>query len=243
MHNNKLTQAMLFAAGLGTRLAPITNDRPKALAEVNGQPLIFHVLKKLENEGIERVVINTHHFAERLENWIREQKFNMEIIISHEEELLDTGGGLAKAAEYFTDGDILLYNVDVLSNINIQKMNSFHQESNSLVTLAVRKRETTRYFLFNKKQKLIGWKNTKTKVTIFTTDSTKNYNELAFSGIHIVKHEFLKLLGHPEKFSLTPFYLELAKTHTLSAYQHDEDYWFDCGKIETLKAAEKFLNK
>lgn len=232
---------MVFAAGLGTRLMPLTTSIPKALAPLNGRPLIFHVLKKLEDYGIKNVVVNTHHFSSALENWLKNNSFNFELHISHEEVLLDTAGGLKHAARFFPSKDILLYNVDVISTIDLNAMAHSHFQSGAMATLAVKSRKSARYFLFDNFNQLVGWRNTKTNELINCRNNAANTQEYAFSGIHIVKNELLELIPIDEKLSLTPFYLKLASAEIVNAYVHNMDAWFDCGKIETLYEAERFL--
>ena len=234
---------MIFAAGLGTRLYPITKDRPKALAEINGVTLLEHNIRFLAAQGVDEMVVNVHHFADKLIEFLASKKnFGLQIHISREKDLLDTAGGLAKAAPYFSDQDILLYNVDVVSNIDLQKMLEQHRRSKALATLAIRKRNSSRYLLFDKDHQLQGWRNTKTGEEIrCREDFTGELNEFAFSGIHIVSSRLLKLLGAPRKHSLTPFYLDIAKNEKVLGYPHDADYWFDCGKPETLAKAEAFV--
>lgn len=239
----KIENAMVFAAGLGTRLMPLTTSIPKALAPLNGEPLIFHVLKKLENYGIKNVVVNTHHFADVFELWLKKINFNFELHISHENALLDTAGGLKFAADFFPSKDILLYNVDVISTIDLDKFAHAHFRSGAIATIAVRNRKSSRYFLFNKQNQLIGWRNTTTNQQILCRKNQGTTNELAFSGIHIVKHELLDLIPANEKLSLTPFYLDLAASKPIKSYVHNSDAWFDCGKLETLQEAELYLHK
>lgn len=236
-------QAMIFAAGLGTRLYPITKDRPKALAELNGIPLLEHNIRFLAAQGVKHFVVNTHHFAPKVEAFLKEKDFSgLSVEISYEEELLDTAGGLAKAAHLFRKEDILLYNVDVVSNIDIRKMMDFHKRQNALASLAVRNRETSRYLLFDGEKRLRGWRNKNTGEEILCgTKNSSGLTEFAFSGIHIVSPQIFELLAEPVKKSLVPFYLEIAKESSVFAYPHNGDVWFDCGKPETLLQAASYL--
>ena len=230
-------KAMIFAAGLGTRLYPITKDKPKALAPFKDSTLLKHNLNNLANQGITKFVINTHHFADIIEKYlISNNNFGLDIQLSYEKELLDTAGGLAFASKYFgANEDVLLYNVDVISNIDINKMLTFHLEQKSKATLAVRDRETSRYLLFNKNRELIGWRNKNTGEEIWCKDDIVS-NEFAFSGVHWINMSIVKSIKI-EKSSIIPFYLKAGKTQKITAYQHDNDYWFDCGKPETLLLA------
>jgi NDP-sugar pyrophosphorylase family protein len=237
-------QAMLFAAGLGTRLYPITKDRPKALAELNGITLLEHNIRFLAAQGFNRIVVNTHHFADKVREFLESKnKFGLDIHISYEEDLLDTAGGLAKAAGFFTEENIVLFNVDVVSNIDLQKMMDWHIKNDALATLALRRRTSSRYLLFDAAMRLQGWRNTKSGEEILCRpdiDSAR-LQEFAFSGIHIVHRRIFERRGPLRKHSLTPFYLEQAATEKIVGMPHDDDYWFDCGKPETLAAAANFL--
>jgi NDP-sugar pyrophosphorylase family protein len=237
-------KAMLFAAGLGTRLRPLTNDRPKALVEIKKDiTLLHHNIAYLKTFGITTIVVNIHHFGIKvIEEIEKHHHFGVNILISDErDEVLETGGGLQKAAPLLTGKeDIVLFNVDVVSNIDLHQMLHFHQSTKALATLACRQRESSRYLLFDK-HKLCGWQNT-------TTGEIKNphhittYTPLAFSGIHIIRPQFLSLLTQGGKYSITNTYLELmTQNHPILAYQHDKDYWFDVGKPDKLATAQQFL--
>jgi len=237
-------KAMVFAAGLGTRLYPITKDRPKALAEVNRITLLEHNIRFIAEQGFDEIIVNVHHFADKVIDFLKSKNnFGLQIEVSYEEELLDTAGGLAKAADFFDDEDFLLYNVDVVSNINLQDMLIHHQKNSAIATLAVRDRKTSRYLLFDEKTHLAGWrnKNTGEEILIGEKSYVENLHEFAFSGIHIISPKMLPLLGEVRKHSLTPFYLEIAKQNTIAAYEHNNDSWFDCGKPETLAQAANYL--
>jgi NDP-sugar pyrophosphorylase family protein len=236
-------KAMIFAAGLGTRLRPLTDDRPKALVEVHGKTLLQHAIEHLKSFEIIDIVVNIHHFgAKVLEVLADNQNFGCNIIISDERAmLLETGGGLLKAKKYFEGEEaIVIYNVDVLSNINLLEMLHYHKKNKALATLATRSRESSRYLLFNEQQELCGWTNTKTKA-IKHVRPAKTIQQYAFSGIHIIDPFLLELITQKGKFSITDTYLELAAQHKIIAYPHDQDYWFDVGKPERLKAASIFL--
>ncbi|OYT12003.1 MAG: nucleotidyltransferase [Bacteroidetes bacterium 4572_112] len=236
-------KAMIFAAGLGTRLFPITKDKPKALAPLQNTTLLAYNLEFLAKQGVSEFIINTHHFSEKISEYLEaNNNFGLNIKISHEEILLDTAGGLANARKYFgKNEDILLYNVDVISNIDISKLLAFHNKHKASATLAIRNRETSRYFLFNKNKELKGWINKNTDEVKSCEDDISDFNEFAFSGIHIINTDFIKDIKE-EKLSITPFYLQQACENTIIGYEHNNDYWFDCGKIETLKQAEEFIS-
>jgi NDP-sugar pyrophosphorylase family protein len=235
-------KAMIFAAGLGTRLYPITKDRPKAMAEVNGITLLEHNIRFIAAQGFDEIIVNVHHFADKVIDFLKSKNnFGLRIEVSYEKELLDTAGGLAKAASFFDDEDFLLYNVDVVSNIDIQKMLAHHQQNKAIATLAIRQRETSRYLLFDENNHLAGWRN-KTTGEEIVVRTKGDFSEYAFSGIHIISPKMLPLLGDIRKHSLTPFYLEIAKENTIAGYEHNTDAWFDCGKPETLAQAANYLN-
>jgi NDP-sugar pyrophosphorylase family protein len=234
-------KAMIFAAGLGTRLYPITKDRPKAMAEVNGITLLEHNIRFIAAQGFDEIIVNIHHFADKVIDFLKSKNnFGLNIEVSYEKELLDTAGGLAKAADFFDDEDFLLYNVDVVSNIDLRKMLAHHQQNKAIATLAIRQRETSRYLLFDENHHLAGWRNKSTGEEIVVR-AKGDFSEFAFSGIHIISPKMLPLLGDIRKHSLTPFYLEIAKENTIAGYEHNDDSWFDCGKPETLKQAENYL--
>lgn len=237
-------KAMIFAAGLGTRLAPITEHTPKALVPLSGKPVIQHVLDYLsKQEIITDVIVNVHHFAEQVIDYLEQQQWaNLNITISDErEELLDTGGGLKKAS-WFLDGNapFLVYNVDVLTNLDIKKMLAFHQEKKGLATLATQKRTTTRPLLFDQHDILCGWANRARDVEKIIRP-VNDYYEVGFSGIHIIDPLFLKLISEKGVFSIMEPYLRLAKEYQFCSFQHNNDWWTDIGTHENLKKAESFL--
>ena len=224
----------IFAAGLGTRLYPLTKDKPKALVEVDGKTLLEHTIRKLTNIGIKRLVINVHHFGQQIIDFVANHSFDADIRISDERaELLDTAGGLKFAESLLNDCDhILLHNVDILSSIDLLQLCQAHLTSNALATLAVKQRDTSRYFLFNPEtMQLCGWKNQKTGEVI-TSQTCNNAISLAFSGIHIIKRELINQIPDTSKRSITPLYLELARTQVIKGWQHQLDRWMDLGKYE-----------
>jgi NDP-sugar pyrophosphorylase family protein len=226
---------------LGTRLKDETSQKPKALVEVGGKTLLSHAIEKLKKSGITEIVINVHHFADQVIQYVNSNDFGIKIHISDERDLLlDTGGGLKKAAPFFEGTEpILIYNVDILSNIDLSLVNKQHLETGALATLTVRKRETQRYLKFSNKQ-LTGWINKKTGETkISLPEVFENSEEMAFSGIHIVQPEIFKMMPETERFSIIDLYLELAKTQKIMAFYDDSDLWIDVGKPEELEAARK----
>ena len=237
-------KAMIFAAGLGTRLKAETSNKPKALVEVGGKTLLQRVIEKLKEGGIDEMVVNIHHFPEMMTEWINSHEFGIPIHISDESGgLLDTGGGLKKAASFFTGNNpVLVHNVDILSNIDMKRFISEHLNSGALATLAVRKRETQRYFRFDSGKQLTGWINKKTgKRKIARPDTFEESTEMAFSGIHIVQPEIFRLMPAENRFSIIDIYLELAKTRAIKGYFDESDWWMDVGKPDELEAARKIL--
>lgn len=237
-------KAMIFAAGLGTRLNTETSDKPKALVEVGGKTLLQHAIERLINEGVSEIVVNVHHFSELVISFLKETDFGIKIHISDEKEkLLDTGGGLKKAARFLSGNDpILIYNVDIISDLSLQVLLKEHLKLGALVTLAVRNRDTQRYFKFDKNKQLVGWLNRKTGETkISRPENFESAVEMAYSGIHIVQPSIFSLMPEADKFSITDFYLELAKTKSIKGYFDDSDLWMDVGKPEQLEEARRLF--
>lgn len=235
---------MIFAAGLGSRLLSETKDKPKALVKINNKPLLQNAIEKLKNNGVEEIVVNVHHFPELILKFLNENKFGIPIHISDESEnLLDTGGALKKAAHFFNDDSpILIYNVDILSSLNMQSLQQEHLKSGALATLVVRNRETQRYFKFDENQRLVGWVNKKTgESKVSLPDNFENAVEMAFSGIHMVQPGIFGIMPEENKFSITNYYLELAKSHSIKGYYDDSELWMDVGKPEQLKEARKLF--
>ena len=233
----KNISAMIFAAGLGTRLYPLTADKPKALVEYQGMPLLEHVLRKIIATGIRHIVVNVHHFPDLIIQYLKEHPHDAEIQISDERDYLrDTGGGLKFAEPLLADSEnILLHNVDILSDIDLEQLIAYHKDHEALATLAVRQRETSRYFLFDEEMRLCGWRNSKTGEEILSREAT-TYKELAFSGIHVVRRKLINMVPSAEKQSITPIYVELSKTQLLKGFLHNEGHWKDMGKFEDFES-------
>ncbi len=236
---------MIFAAGLGTRLQNETITKPKALVEIGGKPLLQRAIEKLKNEGISEIVVNVHHFSDLVISFIKEKDFGIPVHISDEtENLLDTGGGLKKAARFFVGAEpVLVYNVDIISNMNFSQLIAEHRKSGALVTLVVRNRKTQRYFKFDAEKRLVGWINRKTGET--KVSNSENFDkaiEMAYSGIHIFNPEIFPLMPETDRFSVTDFYLELAKTQKIMGFYDDSDLWMDVGKPEQLEEARRMFN-
>ncbi|KAA5537158.1 nucleotidyltransferase family protein [Taibaiella lutea] len=236
-------KALLLAAGLGTRLKPFTDNHPKALAPVNGHSLLEINIRNLQRFGIYDVVVNVHHFASQIvEKLQHENGFGSRFQISDEsDEVLETGGGLKKAAPFFKDEkDFLVMNVDMLTNANLREMIQQHQKNDTLVTLAVQQRSSSRYFLFDDEMQLKGWENVNTgeRKPAIAEDSVKQY---AFSGIQILDQDIFSKINRQGKFSLVDIYLDLCVTEKIAGLDHSGDLLLDVGKPESLiKASELF---
>lgn len=225
---------MILAAGLGTRLRPITDSIPKALYKVDGRTLLEGAIRHLAENGVKGIIINVHHFADQIIDYLNQNKnFGLEIVISDErDQLLDTGGGLKKASAFLGGKNpFILRNVDIISNLDIRSMMNFHLKSRALATLAVRKRETSRYFLFDDEHSLCGWTNLKTGEKILSSVPTTNPEMLAFSGIQILGPEIFNFITEEGRFSLTNLYLRLSKDHKIMGFMDRGTVWRDVGKL------------
>jgi N-acetyl-alpha-D-muramate 1-phosphate uridylyltransferase len=239
-------KAMIFAAGLGTRLKPYTEAMPKALVPVAGVAMLEILINHLQANGINEIIVNVHHFAGQIIGFLEaNNNFGAGIAISHEEDLLlDTGGGLKKAAWFFSDHEpFLVQNVDVISDVNYLDMLDMHKKSGALATLAVSDRKTSRYFLFDDKMQLSGWENTKTAEVKSIGQKVLNPKRLAFSGIHIINPEIFGLMNQAGRFSIVDTYLDLATNQRIMGYEHNPENWVDLGKPEELLKAEEILKK
>jgi mannose-1-phosphate guanylyltransferase len=243
-------RAMILAAGLGTRLHPLTNDRPKALVEVAGQTLLAITLRRLRAFGIRDVIVNVHHFADLVIEYLKKNDyFGMHIETSREDELLDTGGGLKKAAWFFlensgdADQPFLLHNVDVLSAIDFDHMLRAHNEHRALATLAVQDRETSRYLLFDEKNEVCGRRAGRDGDPQLARPAART-QALAFSGVHVISSRFLSLMAEQGAFSIIDSYLRLAsQRERILAFRADEYYWRDLGKPENIAQAEQDVKR
>lgn len=238
-------RAMILAAGLGTRLRPLTDKRPKALVEVAGQTLLEIALRRLATFGIREVIVNVHHFADMVIEYLKKNDdFGMRIEISREEFLLDTGGGLKKAAWFFEEiqEPFILHNVDVLSTIDLNRMLEFHQKNRALVTLAVQDRKTSRYLLFDEHNQLRGRRAGNQPSEL--ANSAADLQALAFSGIHVISPRLLGMLSEEGAFSIIDSYLRLAgRGETIVAFRADEYYWRDLGKPENVAQATQDVER
>lgn len=236
-------KAMILAAGLGTRLRPLTDDRPKALVALGGRTLLDITITRLREFGVREIIVNVHHFADSVVDYLRSNRnFGIRIEVSREDVLLDTGGGLKKASWFFlehgSDEPFLLHNVDVLSNIDLGRMIEFHKKENALATLAVQKRESSRQLLFDKQSQLCGrriGRDAEAEISL----PAKHYQELAFSGIHVISPRVLPMIVEEGVFSIIPTYVRLAgRNERIVAFCADEYYWRDLGRLKDLEGAE-----
>jgi NDP-sugar pyrophosphorylase family protein len=234
-------KAMIFAAGLGTRLRPITNDRPKAMAEIRHTTLLEITIRRLIRFGFKDIIVNVHHFADLVTEFLASKKnFDINIQISDErDQLLDTGGGLKKAAWFFDDGEpFLVHNVDTITDVNLTDLYTFHKSKKALATLLVRHRPGSRFFLFDQEKRLCGWENVLTEEKVITVKTAVNPEQIAFSCLHIIDPAIFKFISETGSFSIIDVYLRLAKNHGIYGYIDDTSYWMDVGTPEKLKKAE-----
>jgi len=243
-------KAMILAAGLGTRLRPLTDNQPKALVEIAGRTMLEITLSRLRSFGIREAIVNVHHFADLVVEYLKaNHNFGMRIEISREGVLLDTGGGLKKAAWFFLENaagaeePFVLHNVDVMSTIDLERMVQSHRQHGALATLAVQARETSRYLLFDKELRLCGRKAGRDQKAE-TVRSQEGAQPLAFSGIHVISPRLLDLMTEDGVFSIITTYLRLAAHgEPIRAFRADEYYWRDLGRIDDVKQAAQDLEQ
>ena len=236
-----MKKAVLFAAGLGTRLKPFTDHHPKALAEVNGKSLLERNILYLYQSGIREIIINVHHFADQIKAVIAAYQMpELSLLISDEVNgPFETGGGLVFAKDLIV-GDaepFVVMNVDILTNMELQGMMDYHQQIRPLATLAVTKRNSSRQFLFDDHMRLVGWRNNNTGEYRWSAGEREGTVAYAFSGIHVISPEIFQLMPLGGKFSITDTYIKLAATHTILGYDHSGDHVIDVGKPEALEKA------
>jgi NDP-sugar pyrophosphorylase family protein len=242
-------KAMILAAGLGTRLRPLTDTRPKALVEIGGRTLLEITLARLREFGVHDVIVNVHHFAETITQYLKaNNNFGMRIEVSREDDLLlDTGGGLKRAAWFFLDDSgaetpFLLHNVDVVSAIDLARMLEFHNQHQPLATLAVQKRQSSRHLLFDRQLALCGRRAGQDREELVGTSSPAH--ALAFTGIHVISPRLLRLMKEEGVFSIIDCYLRLAKEgERILGFRADEYYWRDLGRPENIRQAAEELKQ
>jgi len=230
-------KAIIFAAGLGTRLGELTQHMPKALVKAGGVTLLERAVWKLKQAGVEELIVNAHHFADQMVDFISQHDFGLPIRISLEKDrLLDTGGGLKHAMHFFGNEPFFAYNVDIISDIDLQKMYRFHCGQKATATLAVRNRETQRYLLFDENFQLCGKENIATNEKNLIPNISQNtyLQRFAFSGIHVISSEIFLFMPAKEVFSITELYLSAAQSQKIIGFLHNEGRWADMGKVEAV---------
>jgi NDP-sugar pyrophosphorylase family protein len=239
-------KAMILAAGLGTRLRPLTDNKPKALVELGGRTLLEITLERLRSFGVSKVIVNVHHFPDLVAEYLQANaNFGMRIAVSREAVLLDTGGGLKRAAWFFgedrSDEPFLLHNVDIVSTIDFKEMVDAHKKSGALTTLAVQERTSSRQLLFDQAGRLCGRRAGRDVADEIATPG-KDLRPLAFAGIHVISPRLLQMMTEDGVFSIIDSYLRLARDgERIQAFRADQYYWRDLGKLENLKQAEQDL--
>ncbi len=243
-------KAMIFAAGLGTRLRPLTNDRPKALVEVAGKPMLQHVIEKFIAVGVTEIVVNVHHFADKIIDFLADNNnFGITIHVSDERErLLDTGGAILKARQWLYGNEpFMVHNADIITDLDLLALEKSHVESGASATLLVAPRETSRYLLFDENMKLQGWQNVSTGDKIPADILPEDYQSLAFGGVHILSPSIFKTLetySEDEKFSIVSFYVSACRNLLINGYLSPVPYhWLDIGKPETIHQADALLSQ
>lgn len=242
-------KAMIFAAGMGKRLKPLTENTPKALIPVGGKPMLEHVILKLKAAGFDHLVINIHHLGDQIIDFLAaKNNFGVHIDISDERDyLLDTGGGIKKAACFFNGNEpFLVHNVDILSNVNLLELYNAHLKSARLATLLVSQRNTSRYLLFNDENKLCGWRNRETGEvkSYYPYFDPEQYAEYAFGGIHVLSPDIFDCMDEwTGKFPIINFYLAICAKKNIHAYPAENLKLLDIGKPDALELAEAWLNK
>lgn len=234
---------MIFSAGLGTRFKPWTDSHPKALAVVNGKSLLQRNIEYLQQHGITDVVVNVHHFASQVVSAIEKNRgWGSNIVVSDEtEQLLETGGGLLHARALLNDVDpFVTLNVDILTDLNITKLISFHKEKNALIAFGITNRETSRYFLFDDVNRLCGWRNTQTGAEKIVIEKP-GLHQMAYSCVSVFKQDVFNHFKQVGNFSITEPYLSLAADHLILGYDHSGDRLVDVGKPESIAVAENFF--
>ena len=234
---------MILAAGLGTRLRPLTDNRPKALVQIAGHTLLEITLSRLRTFGIREVIINVHHYADMIIEYLkRNDDFGMHIVVSREQVLLDTGGGLKKAAYFFLEDSnsaeqaFILHNVDVISTIDFRRMVQFHTENRALATLAVQDRKTSRYLLFDEQLQLCGRRSGSEEAELVR--SSQQVRALAFSGVHVISPRLFQMMTEQGAFSIITSYLHLAaQGEQILAFRADDYHWRDVGKPDNVVQA------
>ncbi len=235
---------MILAAGTGTRLKPLTDNCPKALIRVGDYSLLEIVIRRLAGAGINSLVINVHHFAGQIIDFLRSNNnFGMEICISDESgELLDTGGAIKNAAAFFAQEDtVLVHNIDILSNLNFGDLIRYHEDNKALMTLAVKDRPTTRSLLVDGTGRLCGWEFPEKKLAIMTRDNRKGLKATAFSGIYTFSTRLLEKFPDEKVFGFIPWILDLAATEKILTWDQSPAFWYEAGRTDAIPVAARSL--
>lgn len=234
--------AMILAAGLGTRLQSLTQNKPKALVEINGKPLLQHCIENLIANGFHHIVINVHHYGEQIIDFVEQSRFDADIEISDERDLLmDTGGGIVKASPLFKGSKaVLVHNVDIISNVDFKTFGQQFLKSGDDAWLLTQDRETNRKLLFGSDNQLVGWTNKTERQFKWVSQPYPEFQEMAFSGLHFFRSDLFAEF-EVKRQSVIDLYLYLAKANRIVSKPIHPDYWFDLGKPEQLKTAETFL--
>ena len=235
-------KAMILAAGLGTRLKPLTDERPKALVRFKGIPLLERIVRNLAAAGIDHILINVHHFGDQVIEYVRRLEVRGTVLdISDErEKLMDTGGAILQARDYFAgESAFLVHNVDVLTDLDIRALIEAHRSSEALATVAVKKRPTTRSLLFDSQGWLSGWRQNETGETRMVRHPEGDLEDYGNSCIQVISGEFFRHFPETGVRNLTDLYLELAANHRIQPYIHNRDYWYDLGRYERFLKADK----
>ena len=230
---------MILAAGIGSRLKPLTDNKPKALIEVNHISMLEHQINYLMYYGVDEIIINIHHLADQIIDFIRQKKYIIRIEFSDErDQLLDTGGGLKKASWFFDDNPFFLVGADMFTNLNLVNLYQYHLKHKPLATLAVKKRNSTRDFLVDNNYNICGWRNNLTGKEIVVKKSDGKLTNYGFSVIHVLNPEIFDLIIETGPFTMTNLYLRLIKDHNIIAYPHNNDEWFEFGRLENFQNQE-----
>ena len=237
-------KAMILAAGLGTRLRPLTDGATKALVPFHGVPMVEGVIRKLYGAGIREIVVNVHHFAEDVTSFLK--GINIEGLTLHisdeSSQLMDTGGAILQAREFFSgEKSFLVHNVDVYTNLDIAGLIEAHMKDDSLVTIAVKKRTTSRSLLFNSENVLSGWRHNETGEERFLPDKPENLQDFGNSCVQVIDTELFETYPDTKPLNLVQMFLDLAADHKIRAYIHNQDYWYDLGRYESFQQAGKEL--
>lgn len=238
-------KAMILAAGVGSRLGPLTSQKPKALVVVNGICLLERLILKLKQQGINEFMVNVHHFPDQIIRFLEEKhQFGMNISISDERNtLLDTGGAIRHAQDFFSGTEsVLVHNVDVISEVDLKALHAYHLQHQAMATLCIRQRETNRKLLFDDQLQLAGWRNLNTQTYKWVSHIPAHYHEFAFNGIYVVSPGFAGHLAFNGRFSIIDAWLEMAKHHKIIGFKDVSDHWYDLGTAERIRQAESYLS-